>query len=95
MTNGVYSLCDLWSGLSTLTQYTSVLQGQIGETQGSNDKIRKLWRIFEELQKTDFDKKVRQHEERADEYPSTNEMFEAITKEVHGEVKSVITQVRA
>lgn len=95
MTNGVYGACDLWSGLGSLTQYTTAMQLAIAETQASNDKIRKLWTIFEQLQKTDFDKKVKKYEEKAGEYPSTNAMFEAITKEVHSEIKSVLSQVRA
>lgn len=49
---------------------------------------------FQQLQETDFNKKVEKYEDRQDEYPSTKEYHDAIMKEVHSEIRAIINQLK-
>jgi len=57
LTNSVYMECDIWNGLNAISSYTFILQTKIQDAEYTNDKIRTLWKLFETLQKTDFNKK--------------------------------------
>ena len=94
LTNSVYTQCDIWNGLNTLASYTYILQSKIQDTEYTNDKVRMLWGYYQQLQKTDFNKKVEIYKKKQKEYSSTKEWFDAIMREIHYEIKNVITNVR-
>ena len=94
LTTTTYMTCDLWNGLNTLSSYTYMLQSKLQETEDTNDKIRKLWTHYLQLQKTDFNKKVEQYQKKQKDFPSTKEWFEALMKEIQTEIKAVLLSVR-
>ena len=94
LTNSVYSMCDIWNGLNTLSSYTYILQSKIQDTEYVNDKVRMLWQQFSLLQKTDFNKKVEAFQKRKKEYKTTKDWFDAVMKEINSEIKHVMTNVR-
>ena len=56
--------------------------------------MRRLWQLFQQLQKTDFNKKVEVYRGRQGDFATTKEWFEAIMDEIKYEIKDVVSAVR-
>lgn len=93
LTNSVYSQCDMWTGMGCLTQYTTLMQDKVSEQERAHDKVRKLWNCFQQLQQTDFNKKVEKYKPRMAEFETTSDWFKVIMKDIHHDINQVIAQV--
>mmetsp|Transcript_14035 Transcript_14035/g.10116 ORF Transcript_14035/g.10116 Transcript_14035/m.10116 type:complete len:126 (+) Transcript_14035:436-813(+) len=95
LTNAVYQTCDIWNGFNSISAYTYILQSKIQEVEFTNKQIKNLWELFRTLQNTDFNKKVEQNHKKQKDYKTTKEWFDAMMKDIHFEIKDVISQVRS
>jgi len=80
--------------MNTLSSYTYILQSKIQDAEYTNDKVRQLWVLFQQLQKTDFNKKVEAYRKRQKDFASTKQWFEALMDEIKYEIKDVVSEVR-
>ena len=53
-----------------------------------------MWQHFLVLQKTDFNKKVEQYQDKKKDFATTKEWFDSMMKDIRFEIKTVINQVR-